>query len=183
MTYAGILLFANVSVIVLMLLLQRVSVRITRLNTLTVSIEYFPLKLVLYDFNKIKIKKRRLRKRAKRMVFFLNPILKSIRYLLKRAKISLKAFPSYEQIFDEPHTFFLIRAIENSLKSYILSTLISQAPQTNTTNFSDSYEAKEQSLSTKLDLELSTKLYQVLLTPLVFIFFSIKKKGRTKGIV
>ena len=55
------------------------------------TLEYFPLKLILYDFGKPKKQKKKLIKRTKRLLFFLAPTVKSINFLLNR---------SYLEIFD-----------------------------------------------------------------------------------
>ena len=181
MSYAGILLFVNISIVFLMILLQTITLRVTRYDKTTVAIEFFPLKLILYNFGKNK-KKRSFKKRLKRLRIFLFPAAKALRFLLKRAKIVLKELPSYEQKSSEPHHFFIINAAENIIKSYIICTLTYNSKDATIDNNYVSSNDFE-SISTVFDLELSINLYNLLLANLVFIIYSIKKKGRNKRIV
>ncbi len=183
MSSAGILLLINISIVFLMMLFQKISLRITRYDRLTIAIEYFPLRLLLYNFGKNKRRKKRLSKRLKRLAFFLVPTTKAILFLFKRSKIVLNELPSYEQRINEPHRFFIADTAEKLLKSYLFYALSYQFKETNVDTICILLAENSQSISTGIDMELSTRLYNLLLANFVFIFFSIKKKGRNKEIV
>lgn len=182
MSLAETLLLVDLSILLLMILFQTVSFKIVRSEKATVIIEFFPLRLVLYNFGKNK-RKIRFKKRLKRFNFFLVPSVKSINFLLKRTKILLYELPSFKQKGTEPHRFFMLQTTEILIKSLLFCALNHQFKRTEMLeNCFSSADDSSQS-STDFNLELSTKLYNLLLATLVFIFFSIKKKGRSKKVV
>lgn len=175
---AEIFLVANLSIIIVLLLYQPLSFRITFLGNTTLTIEYFPLKLILYNFQKRKNTKKKLIKQTKRLLFFLQPILKSVYFLLKRSNAKIYRFSLPTASTNEPHTFFISHEIANLLKSYIYSALYYLTNSMHKTKDSEKNEE-----ITAFDLQVTTRLYNVALAFFALVFFSLKKKGRNKKFV
>jgi len=173
---AEIFLVTIVILIIFMLLYQAISFRITLKQNLCVTIEYFPLKILLFNFQKKKIKKEKLIKQTKRLLFFLSPLLKSVNFLLRKSEISVYNLSFSQNKSDEPHNYFIYREISALSKIYLYSLLNAISKNTNvaTSDFSEN-----QNPST-LDFQLETKLYNIFSSIAVLIFYSIKKKGKKK---
>ena len=174
---AEVFLIIIITVIMLMLICQTISVRIRIRPTTTVSVEYFPIKILLYNFGKMKIKKRKLAKQTKRLLFFLPPILKSFNFLLARAKVKFFQFSFFDPSSSEPHSYYLSQELASLSKTYIYSLLYAVTKS--------NYELNSEFLSenentANFDFELTTRLYNVFLALIVLIFYSIKKRGKKK---
>jgi len=135
---AEIFLVTIVILIIFMLLYQAISFRITLKQNLCVTIEYFPLKILLFNFQKKKIKKEKLIKQTKRLLFFLSPLLKSVNFLLRKSEISVYNLSFSQNKSDEPHNYFIYREISALSKIYLYSLLNAISKNTNvaTSDFS-----------------------------------------------
>ena len=173
---AEIFLVTIVILIIFMLLYQSISFRITLKQNLCVTIEYFPLKVLLFNFKKKKIKKEKLIKQTKKLLFFLSPLLKSANFLISKSEISVYNISFSQNPKDEPHNYFIYQQIKALSRIYLCSLLDAISKSTNivTSDFSEN-----QNLTT-LDFQLETKLYNIFSSIAVLIFYSIKKKGKKK---
>ena len=162
--------------VIISLSVQTVSTRVQYKNSLTITVEYFPIRLILYNFRKKK-KKTKLKKRIKQFRFFLIPTLNATRFLLKHSDTKVFSLQLSSLNFEEPHQIFLFFKLENLGIDYILATLFSLSK--NLSVISDDYDISD----TPLDLEFSVKLYTVPLAFFVLIFSVLKNIGRKKKFV
>ena len=175
-----IFLVLTVTAIILLMLYQTVSIRIEFKTGLFVSVEYFPFVLLLYNFQKAKIKKKKLVKRTKRLLFFLSPIKKALAFLFRRTntKITKLDFVNAKSSF--PHTQFLSDEIETAIALYICSFFYTVSK---TATINPISSQTENSDTIRLDLEFSTRFCNVIFAFLVFLLNVIIKKGRNVKIV
>ena len=161
--------------IAILLLCQLVSVRIVLSENPYVTIEYFPIQIHLYNFKKMKIKKEKLLKRTRRLLFFLYPLSKSLSFLLKKAKIKIYKFSINGDFLKEPHDYFLSYELKSLIRLYLTSILDLTSKSVKFAPLSNDEESSDFST---FDFELHLRLYNILLTAFVMIFCSIKKKGK-----
>ena len=172
---AEIVLIIIVSLTVIMLLCQNLSVRFTFSDKSCVTIEYFPFKILLYNFKKRKIRKKKLIKQTKRLLFFLAPTLKSIRFLFRRTAVTVYDISVPTAKSDQPDSYFLTKNLSDLLYVYIYSVLY-YVPKS-------AYVSDTQPIDgTKLhfDFEITAGLYTFISAFAVLIFYSIKKRGMQK---
>ena len=168
-----IFLCGTIFVILILLFCQSLSFRICVSEKTTVSIEYFPFILFLYNFTKRKRRKRSILKRTKRLIFLFTPLMRALRFLLthSKTKIFSISFPTSKS--DEPHNYFISNKLSDISELYVSSLIY--ALTKSTIIFPSAYEKTDKKT---LDLELTTKFYNLTFAFFAFIFFCIKKKGR-----
>lgn len=180
MSFEKIFLFLPLALILLLLFLQKVFIRFAFSPRTEVIIEYFPLKLILYNFFKKtkRKKKKKLIKSTKRAIFFFTPLLKSLNFLLNKSAVKIyRALPLPHES-EDPHKIFVTGEVSTLFISYIHALFYSLSKETVT---EDVYQAEIS--ATNFDVQLSTRLYNVVFASFVFIFFCIKKKGRIEKFV
>ena len=180
MSLEKIFLFLTLTLILLFLFLQKVFIKVAFSPKAEVIIEYFPIKLILYNFFKRtkRKKKKKLIKSTKRAIFFLSPFLKSLNFLLNRSAIKIYRALPFPQEIEEPHKIFITDEVSALFISYIHAFFYSISKETVTEDL-----CQTESASTNFEVKLSTRLYNVVFSGFVFIFLSIKKKGRIKKFV
>ena len=178
MYQAEIFLWPIIVAILILFLFQSLTFRITILHRLTLSIEYFPITLILYNFKLKKRSRKKLMRQTKRFLFFLSPMIKAARFLLSRsdAKIFDLSLLSSDQ--SEPHSYYLSRELSDISKIHLCTLMFALTRSTENVNF-QSNENSEKSF----DLEITTRFYNLTLAFFAFIFYCINKLGRNKRIV
>lgn len=166
-----------ITAIVFMLLCQTLSVRICVSSESSISIEYFPLKILLYNFGKRKKKKRKLIKQTKKLLSFFTPILKSANFFLERTRVKIISLSLPEPRSDQPHRYFLSNEITSLSTIYIYSLIYAVSKSAYIASAGIISENED---ITNLDVELTTRFYNVLLSGIVLLFWSIRKKGIKK---
>ena len=180
MQNAEIFLILTIVLIFLLLLFQTVSVRIENTSGLKVTIEYFPIKLTLYNFLKTKIKKKKLIKRAKRLLFFLSPFIKALTFLLQRTSSKILSIDFPEKADEHPHKAFIVNQIEAAIVTCIYSFLYHF---TKTTSVESILYTTPKDTVILFDFEFKTRFCNVIFAFSVFLFYLINKKGRNVNIV
>ena len=160
-----------------MLLCQTLSMRISLSTHAFVTIEYFPLKILLYNFRIRKKRKRKLIKQTKKLLFFLSPIYKSLIFLTKKSDVKIYNISLSELKSTEPHSYFLYRKIISLSEAYIYSLLYAISKSAHAVN---NESVSEDNGTAIIDFEITTRLYNVFLATAVLTFYSIKKKGIKK---
>ena len=180
MRFEEIFLFTSLSLILLLLSFQRVFIRIVFSGKAEVIIEYFPIKLILYNFLKRtrRKKKRKFIKSTKRALFFIAPVLRTLAFLLNKSTVKIYSLDGFLPEGAEPHRIFITKELSSLLSSYIYALFYSFSKETAKDDIH-----KSENTSANFDIQLSTRLYNVVLSGFVFIFLSIKKKGRIKKFV
>ena len=168
-----------IAIIVILIFTQTISARVQYKDNLTVTLEYFPLRLILYNFSKRK-KKIKLKRQIKRLRFFLIPILKTTRFLLMRSDTKVFSLDIPSVKIEEPHLIFLLGQIKMLGAFYVMSSLFTMSK--NFYAFSP-LQSTENGTTFPIDFEFSTRLYNIPLAFCILIFFSIKNIGRNKKIV
>ena len=133
---------------------------------------------MLSNFKFKKIKKNKLKKTIKRFLFLLNPLTKSILFLLKNSDTKIFDISLPAKQSDEPSVWFLSRKVSDVSEIYIRSALYTLTRSTLNLNLPTGTEADKN--GTAIDLEFTTRLYSIISAFFVFIFFVIKKKGRKR---
>lgn len=176
----GIFLALTVVSILFLLLSQAITVTINFNRKLSVSIDYFPIKLILYNFRKRKKRKKKLIKHTKRLLFFLSPLLKSFVFLLKKSDVNFEK-PNIVSVIDlPPDKSFIGENTEKMISSFLLVFFYSISKNTT---------LKEESLYNNItdtpsfNFEFSTRFYNLLFAFLVFLYYLVMKKGRNVKIV
>ena len=172
-----VLLVLIIILIMTMFLWQTISLRINFSSLSTVTIEYFPIKLILYSFCKRKKRKRKLIKQTKKLLFFLSPIFKSVNFLLERSNLKIFSFSPPHSKSKEPHRYFLSKEINSLSKLYICSILYANSKLSYTDTADGNFSDNDDYI---FDFEITTRLYNVFLAFSVLIFYSIKKRGKKK---
>ena len=180
MQNAEMFLILTLSLIFLLLIFQTVTVRIENLSGLEITIEYFPLKLTLYNFFKTKIKKKKLIKRTRRLLFFLSSIMKAVAFLLRRTTTKIATLDFIEAKNNDPYQICLTDNIEAAIATYIVSFFYSF---TKSTSIEPSRLKTNKSSIILFDLKFKTRFCNVIFAFLVFLFYLINKKGRNVNIV
>ena len=173
---AEIFLVIIISLTVIMLLCQNLSIRITMSDKSYVTIEYFPIKILLYNFSKRKIRKKKLIKQIKRLLFFLAPTLKSIRFLIKRTVVTVYDISFPDSKSDQPDNYFLTKNLSDLLCVYIYSILYSVPKSAYVYPSTQNRDNKVR----HFDFEITARLYTFISVFAVLIFYSIKKRGMQK---
>ena len=179
MSFAKIFLLLTLLLILLLLSFQTVFIRIAFSPKAMVAIEYFPFKLILYNFlkkNREK-KKRKLMKSAKKAVFFFVPSLKALSFLMQKSTVQVLNFNTPDSKSEEPHRIFVTQEFSNLLNCYAYAVLFSA--------FKDiaNEPGYQNETTADFDIQISTRFYNVVFSGIVFIFLAIKKKGRIKKFV
>ena len=175
MQNAEIFLIVTSILIFFLLLFQSLSVRIEFNKRLFVTIEYFPLTLMLYDFQKRKIKKKKLIKQTKRLLFFLSPFLKALTLLIKRTDTKILRLNLFDIESEEPHSICLADNVEGAINSYIYALFYLLSRSSTMTHDCASSTSKD---SPRFVFEFTTSFCNVIFAFLAFLFYSICKKGR-----
>lgn len=168
-----ILILPLVFLIAFMLLNQTLSTRITFFDDMTVSVEYFPFRLLLYDFKNRKIPKRKLKKKLKRLRFFQSSIPQTLRFLLERTNIKIFELNLPPPKTNEPHHYFIQSGLYDVSIVYILTLLYSLSSSKE--NFNSIFSQKSSEF--KIDLMLTTRLYNLALAYIILVFSTIKRRG------
>ena len=167
-----IFLLSSLGIILTMLLCQTLSIRISFADRALVAIEYFPIKILLYNFSKRKKRKRKLIKETKRLLFFLFPVFKSVNFLLNRSKVKIIALSFSESENSEPHRYFVSSEIAALSKTYINSIIYSVSKSAYTLYQTDNSKIEDVSA---FDIEFTTRFYNVISAIAVLIFYSINQ--------
>lgn len=168
-----ILILPLVFLIAFMLLNQTLSTRITFFDDMTVSVEYFPFRLLLYDFKNRKIPKRKLKKKLKKLRFFQSSIPQTLRFLLERTNIKIFELNLPPPKTNEPHHYFIRSGLYDVSIVYILTLLYSLSSSKE--NFNSIFSKKSSEF--KIDLMLTTRLYNLALAYIILVFSTIKRRG------
>ena len=107
--------FPTLTAIALILILcQKVTVRIILSQELIIEIEYFPAKLILYNFGKKpkQKKKHTLIKRLKILTNLSTPTLSAIRFLLKRSDVQVPSYSIRHNSYASLHREIILRELE-----------------------------------------------------------------------
>ncbi len=178
MSNAQIVLLITLALILLLLSFQKVFIRFVFSERSAIIIEYFPFMLILYDFFKKRKKKKKLIKSTKKIIFFLPPLIKSLLFLLNKSNVQIYNLLPFPKEYEEPHKAFLKKEVSTLLASYIGAFFYSLSKESTS---EDIYQSE--SFSTSFDIQMSTRLYNIVFSGFVFVFLSIKKKGRIKKFV
>ena len=170
-----VFLLPILSITLILIFTQSISLNLQYTDKLTLSIEYFPFRHILFNFKKRK-KKIKLKRQLKRFSFFLLPISKSTRFLLKRSTTEVFSLQFTSLTPFDPHRFFLYCELKRLVSDYISSALFLTSKHFYT-------RASRHDQPIPLDIEFSTKLYNIPLAFFILLFFSIKNIGRKKKIV
>ena len=172
-----ILILPLILLIVFMLLCQTMSTRIVFFDDITITVEYFPFKLWLYNFKNQKISKRKLKKTFKRLHFFQNSILKSATFLFKRTKITVFDLNLPATRSKEPHDFFIRNRLSALSKIYLI-TLLYSLSDTDKDAFNTFLSEKSSDL--KMDVSFTIRVYNLVLAYVILVFSAIKRRGIKK---
>jgi hypothetical protein len=173
------LLILTIILILILLLFQKISFRIFFSELLTVEIEYFPIKLILYNFKRRKKPTKRLKKKIKRFFNLSIPITKSALKFFKRAEIRLYDLNLLNDS-GAPHIQAFKSTFNDALESY-LSAFLYSLFKFSAVNSEES-DSKRSSI-VSFDFEITARFYNLIFSFFVFIFFLIKNKGRNQKIV
>lgn len=170
-----VFLIPVLAITLILLFTQSISLRVQYTDKLSFTVEYFPFRLILYDFKNRK-KKIKLKRQLKRFSFFLVPISKSTRFLLRHSTTEFFSLQFNVITSSEPHRLFLYNELKRLGSDYIKTTLFSLSKR-----FYTRIDRCDPPIP--LDIEFSTRLYNIPLALFILLFFSIKNIGRNKKIV
>ncbi len=174
------LLILTIVLILILLLYQKISFRLAFSESFTVEIEYFPIKLILYNFRKSRKAKRKLRKKLKRLLSLSMPITKSALRFFRRADVKLYDLKLLDSDDAEPHIHSVKLTLINAFETYLHSFFYSLFRTS--TVYSGGIENSKKSIIS-FDFEVTARFYNLIFAFFIFIFFLIKKKGGNQKIV
>ena len=168
---AETLIFASVTLIFLLILIQKVSIRFLFCEKLLLEIDYSFFKLVLSDFDKGKSNRLspRLYPKIKRISEFL---LRKSHLSITEIKLKSRDIEPKSFILRYKNLFSLFAALSVYLSKKTEKLILNDTSLAVSTNGDEKYT---------LDLSLSAPLFIILIAAIEFLFTMIKNKRLTKS--
>ena len=185
MTLVEVLVFLLLTIAAILLLSTEISLRIYRIKTSIIEIEYFPIRLILYNFLKISRQKSKNHsvKKLKRRLSLFKPSLLSLSFLIKKSAISVRSFTIGDGDERNPHRIAIKKEAERLLKDYLIVFSYTFFKESEFSQNRDLSPYKENSSTPNFDFLISTSLWCVILSFFVFIYHLIRNKGGKRKIV